>query len=69
MSYAKLRGKITEVFGTIDSFSKAVGISRVTVSKRLNGKSEWNSSDIVKVCEILGITLEDAPNYFFCPKS
>ena len=32
MSYAKLRGKIKEVFGTQAKFAKAMGMSTVTLS-------------------------------------
>ena len=65
MSYAKLRGKIREVFGTQEAFAAAIGFSTVTLSQRLNGISEWKTSEIVKACELLGIPLEQNSLYFF----
>lgn len=65
MSYAKLRGKIREVFGTQEAFAVAMGMSTVTLSQRLNGISEWKTSEIVKACELLGIPLEQNSLYFF----
>ena len=65
MSYAKLRGKIREVFGTQEAFATAMGTSTVTLSQRLNGISEWKTSEIVKACELLGIPLEQNSLYFF----
>ena len=34
--YSKLRGKIKEVFGTQAKFAKAMGMSTVTLSAKLN---------------------------------
>lgn len=65
MSYAKLRGKIREVFGTQEAFAEAVGMSTVSVSQRLNNKLEWKTSEIVNACMLLGIPLEKAAEYFF----
>lgn len=36
--YARLRGKIKEVFGTQDAFADAIGLGRVSVSQRLNNQ-------------------------------
>lgn len=65
MSYAKLRGKIREVFGTQDKFAEAMGMSTVSMSQRLNGKLEWKTSEIALACKVLGIPLEDNATYFF----
>lgn len=68
MSYNKLRGKIREVFGTQEAFAKAMGISKVSLSHRLNGKLEWKTTEIVKACELLGIPIEENAEYFFVRK-
>ena len=65
MSYAKLRGKIREVFGTQHAFATAMGVSSVTVSQRLNGKVQWKINEIARACELLGISLEEVSQYFF----
>lgn len=65
MNYAKLRGKIKEVFGTQEAFAESMDMSTVSVSQRLNNKLEWKTSEIVKACMKLGIPLEKAAEYFF----
>lgn len=65
MSYAKLRGKIKEVYGTQGAFAKAIKMSHVSVSHRLNGKLEWKSSEIAKACSALNIPLSESAEYFF----
>lgn len=65
MSYAKLRGKIREVFGTQEAFADAMEMSTVTLSQRLNGKVEWKTNEIAKACELLGIPLNEVALYFF----
>ena len=65
VSYAKLRGKIREVFGTQDIFSGAMGMDRSTMSLKLNGKSDWTRAEIEKACSLLHISLVDAHEYFF----
>lgn len=68
MSYAKLRGKIREVFGTQEAFAAAMEMNTVSLSHRLNGKLEWKTSEIFKACEVLGIPLADNAEYFFTKK-
>lgn len=65
MSYAKLRGKIKEVYGTQGAFAKAINMSNVSVSHRLNGKLEWKSSEIAKACQALNIPMAENAEYFF----
>jgi len=65
MSYAKLRGRIKEVYGTQSAFAKAINMSNVSVSHRLNGKLEWKSVEIVKACQALNIPLSENAEYFF----
>ena len=63
--YAKLRGKIKEKFGTESRFAQALGVSLITVSKKLNGRSQFTKKDIEKWSETLGIPIEEAGSYFF----
>ena len=69
MSYSKLRGKIREVFGTNENFSKALGIDLSSLSAKLNNKSPWKREEIEKACSLLLIPIEDVHLYFFCKKS
>jgi len=65
--YSKLRGKIRE-FGRQDEFAEALEISTTTLSERLNNKSEFTQKEINKACEILKISTDEIPAYFFTPK-
>lgn len=66
MSYAKLKGKILEVFGTQAAFAEALGINKATLNGKLNNRSQWSSNEIAKACDLLGVSLCDAHLYFFC---
>lgn len=65
--YSKLRGKIRE-YGTQEAFADAIGISTVTLSEKLNNKSQFTQKEINKSVEVLQIAPEDIPTYFFTPK-
>lgn len=68
MDYSALRGRIRAVFGTQAAFAEAMSISECAVSQKLNGRSEWAADEIRRACELLSISPEDIPLYFFCPK-
>jgi hypothetical protein len=65
MSYAKLRGKIVEVYGTNKEFSKAVDIERSSLSAKLNNKAPWKREEIERACILLNIPIEEVHLYFF----
>ena len=63
--YRKLRGKIREVYETQDRFAEELGIGRVSLSQRLNNLLEFSQKEILKSCNLLGIPIEEAYQYFF----
>lgn len=63
--YRKLRGRIKEVCGTQDQFSKKLGIGRVSLSQRLNNQLEFSQDEMLKTCDILEIERAEIPVYFF----
>lgn len=63
--YNKLQGRIREVFGTQALFAEAVGLSAVSVSKKLNNGVEFSQREIMKSVEVLGIPSDEIPAYFF----
>lgn len=67
-NYSKLRGKITEVFGTQSCFAVAMGWSERTLSLKLNGERAWKQPDICKALKLLYLNQENIPEYFFTPK-
>lgn len=68
MSYAKLRGKIKEVFGTQEAFADAMNMNSATLSAKLNNKSDWLREEIEKACMLLHIPLKELHEYFFAVK-
>lgn len=67
-NYNKLLGKIKEVYGTQDEFAKKLGISRTTLSQRLNGKLEFSQSEISNSLILLKIPFSEVEEYFFTLK-
>lgn len=68
VDYSKLRGAIREKYGTQEAFAVALGMSEASLSAKLNGRTEWQTDEIVTACQLLAIPLERAHEYFFCPK-
>ena len=68
MSYAKLRGKIREVFGTETAFAAAIGMNPASLSAKLGNKSPWKREEIEKACGLLKIPIEEVHLYFFDAK-
>lgn len=66
--YSKLKGKIKEVFGTQSSFAKAMGLSSVSLSSKLNNATNFTQIEINRACELLSIPVEFIPVYFFTEK-
>lgn len=64
-TYAKLKGRIVEKFGTQKAFADAIGISENSMSKKLNGLTGFSQEDIVLWSEKLEIDLREAGKYFF----
>lgn len=63
LSYNKLRGKIVEKGYTMRSLSEKTGIPTSTLSNKMNGVSEFKTTEIIKISEILGIN--NYQEYFF----
>lgn len=65
MSYSKLKGRITEVFGTREAFADAMNFDASTLSFKLNNKSPWKREEIEEACGLLHIPIEQVHLYFF----
>ena len=66
--YSKLRGKIKEIFNTQEKFADAMGISKTTISYKLNGMVEWTQEEIERAVDILNIPWGEIHAYFFTRK-
>ena len=69
-NYSKLKGRVTECFDTQENFANAMGMSRVSISQKLNNISYFSQYEIDKACELLekhriGTTC-DEENYKKC---
>lgn len=61
----KLKGRIIEKGYNLTSFAEAVCISRPSLRNKISGKSEFKASEIMKISQVLGITTDAVPTYFF----
>ena len=66
--FRQLTALIIAIFGSRQAFAEKLGISKGTLSMRLNNKSRWPIEDIVKACELLCIDPKDIGVYFFTLK-
>lgn len=67
--YNKLRGRIKEIFGTQEKFALAMGISKTSMSNKLNGKTYFTQTEISNACILLKIhSSEEVNKYFFTQK-
>lgn len=64
-NYDKLRGKIKEVCGTEGTYATKLGVSRTSISHRLNGRLEFSQAEIDKSVDVLNLKAIDIPEYFF----
>ena len=65
--YQKLRGRIVEKFGTQEAFCKELGISSVTMSSRMTGKTGFTYNDIIEWSSLLDIPTEEIGEFFYAP--
>lgn len=63
--YDKLRGRIIEKFGSQAKFAEALGVSDVTVSRKMNGNVGFSQRDMKQWGELLDISESDFGEYFF----
>ena len=68
MSYAKLRGRIREIYGTQKAFASAIGLSATELSMRLGDKTSWSADEMRKAIICLQIPADELPSYFFRPE-
>ena len=64
-AYRKLRGRIVEKYGTLDSFYEKLNISSVQASKKINGRAGFSQADVVEWSGLLDIDLKDVGPFFY----
>ena len=66
--YTRLSNRITELFSCDVNFAIKMGFSERTLSLKLNNKSEWKQTDIIKAWNLLDIKVSEIDIYFFTLK-
>lgn len=64
-NYAKLNGKIVEIFGSQRAYASYMGWAERTASEKLNCRTDFKQSEIERTIEGLGLSKADIPDYFF----
>ena len=73
LDYSLLRGRIRTYFGSEANFvkelqKKGIEMSTGSFSNKINCKSPFNQIEIIEICCLLGIAIEDVTTYFFTKK-
>ena len=63
--HRKLRGRIREVCGTEEKLASEIGISKESLSKKLNSKNYFTQGEIFCISQFLEISESEVNNYFF----
>lgn len=63
--YSKLKGRIVERFGSQRAFAEKLGITEVSLTRKMQNQAAWKQSEIVKAKNLLGIPPEETDLYFF----
>ena len=63
--YNKLRGRIIEKYGSQSKFADKIGITKQSLSKKMNCKIGFSQEDIVLWGDLLDITPGEYSEYFF----
>ena len=63
ISFGKLKGKMAEVGITQNALAKSLGMSRSSLSLKMNGKREFTLAELRIIVEVLNI--DDTRSYFF----
>lgn len=63
--YNKLRGRIIEMYGSQDNFALKIGISKNSMSRKMNCKTGFSQRDISIWSNLLNICPNEYGEYFF----
>lgn len=66
--YSKLRGRIVEILGNQDELASRLGISLVSLSRKLNNRVRFSVDDIITIADVLKIPVTEIGIYFFTLK-
>ncbi len=64
-NHSKLLGRIRECGFSQAALAKAIGISKGTLSAKLNNQNYFTSVEMIAICNVLNIAVKDIHLYFF----
>ena len=64
-NHSKLLGRIRECGFTQEQLAKAIGISKASLSAKLNNQFYFTAKDMYSICEVLNIPTSEIGEYFF----
>lgn len=63
--HEKLKALMGEKGITNEELAKAISMSYRTICRRLSGENFFNTREIMRICNFLGISAKQMPLYFF----
>lgn len=64
-NYSKLLGRLRECGYTQEALAEAIGISKGTLSAKLNNQYYFAQGEMIAICKVLNIPHKEIPLYFF----
>lgn len=64
MEIKRLDGLLAQKGITIARFAVMLGMSRQTLSKKINCETAWKTDEIAKACEIFDISIQEGISLF-----
>ena len=64
-NHSKLLGRIREQGFTQEQLAKAIGMSKATLSAKLNNQFYFTSKEMYNICAVLDIHISEINEYFF----
>ena len=65
--YSRLKGRMAELGFRQEDMGKMIGLSKTTISLKLNNKAEFKQGEINMICDLLKIPCAEINSYFFSP--
>lgn len=60
----KLKGLLAEKDMSQRELSKASGVTKSTLQRKIDGQHLFNVEEVLSICKVLNISLADIPDYF-----
>ena len=64
-NYSKLLGRMRECGFTQEKLANAIGISKGTLSAKLNNQFYFYAKEMYDICRVLNIPISEISEYFF----